>query len=429
VICRSFCIAVIALSVGACAYHVPRLPEAKKVPKHFYTAKDRQRALGEAKLFEPRDSRTMDIIAGPPDSSNRFKLPFNAEVFCRFTSDPKKSGQTPKYDCLIERVVDPATGSEQTLADYPDLKKGRDKVKVKFGANNGETYAEVAGTRLLWLLGFYADAMYPVRVVCADCPEDASAETGVPASRRFPHAVIERRTAGRRMYEYGAGKHQGWAWKELDKYATASVAHRDALKLVSAFIVHGDNKAPQQRLVCDDVTVDTTVQPYATTCGASRAYVQDLGASFGNGGLWTSNETAKMNLEAWRNTPVWRRVGEPSHSDGSSNVRCVANLPNALSAIVPSPTNQWRWTTGLRHPVISEEGRRLLAQRLALLSDSQIATIFLAARVDEAPPHRLPEGANSAAEVIQEWVDVFSEKRNAIEEGACQWNSISDSNT
>ena len=48
---------------------------------------------------------------------------------------------------------------------------------MKYGRYNGEVYAEVAATRLLWALGFPADRNYPVRVVCAGCSED-------PARRR-----------------------------------------------------------------------------------------------------------------------------------------------------------------------------------------------------------------------------------------------------
>ncbi len=405
-------------------------PEGPPFKKRFYTPEDRNQAIGSATIYEPRDPRTLDVMAGPPDSEERFELPWNAEVRCIFEPDPDKSGQTPKFDCLVQEVVDRGTGRVQTLDDYPDLDKDRDKVKVKFEADNGEVYSEVAGTRLLWLLGFHADAMYPVRVVCEDCPEDPATETGPRATRQYRHAVIERKTPGKRMYEYRRDKHQGWSWKELDAHTRAPIAHQDALKLVAAFLVHGDNKAPQQRLVCDDVSVDGSVKPYPrTTCGASRVYIQDLGGSFGSGGLFTSNETAKMNLEEWRDTPVWRRVGRPSRDDGSSDVACVANLPNALSAILPASTNGWRWTTGLRHPEIGEEGRRLLAERLALLSDAQIEAIFRAARVDEAPPHRLPAGANDSDQVIQMWVDVFRQKRKEIQEGACRWNEQPDSAT
>jgi len=44
-------------------------------------------------------------------------------------------------------------------------------VRVKYGKDTHEVYSEVAATRLLWALGFYADEMYPVRLKCLQCPE------------------------------------------------------------------------------------------------------------------------------------------------------------------------------------------------------------------------------------------------------------------
>lgn len=36
---------------------------------------------------------------------------------------------------------------------------------------------------------------------------------------------------------------------------------KDGLKLMAAFVSHSDNKPPQQRVVCDDVHVDTSTHP------------------------------------------------------------------------------------------------------------------------------------------------------------------------
>lgn len=416
-------LSLLAVSAAGCI-HGPVMPG--EPDDRFYNPEDRLQAISEAQILEPRDPGTLDAKAGPPDPEGRFRFPFDAWVYCTFEADPDKSGKTPKFDCRIDRVVDPETGEVQTADDLPK----KDVVKVKMGADNGEVYAEVAGTRLLWLLGFHADAMYPVHVVCRGCPEDATAETGPTATRAFWHASIERKTPGKRMYEERKGKDQGWSWKELEQSSRAPLAHREALKLLAAFVVHGDNKPAQQRLVCDGVEVDASVRPYRTTCKASRVYIQDLGGTFGGGGLLTRNATAKMNLERWRNTSVWRRVGKPTRPDGSSDVECKANLPNALSAILPIPSNGWTGWGGLRHPAIGEEGRRLLAERLALLSDEQIAAIFRAARVEEAPSNRLPPGLTSdeGDEIIRAWVDVFREKRNEIEKGACRWKGTHDTN-
>src|SRR6476661_3654972 len=71
-----------------------------------------------AQVWRPGDVAAKDLAAGP-----------------------KEPGATPKFACRL-----------------PD----GDEVKVKYGRENGEVYAEVAASRLLWALGFGADRVYPV---------------------------------------------------------------------------------------------------------------------------------------------------------------------------------------------------------------------------------------------------------------------------
>ena len=69
---------------------------------------------------------------------------FDAMVACAFSyPDKPLTGVTPKFEC--------------------DVVPG-DVVKVKYGENNGEVFAEVVASRLFWALGFHRDRMYPVRV-------------------------------------------------------------------------------------------------------------------------------------------------------------------------------------------------------------------------------------------------------------------------
>src|SRR5262249_36734368 len=140
-------------------------------------------------------------------------------------------GRSPKFTCAID---------------------GTDKVKVKYGRQNGEVYAEVAATRLLWALGFPADHMYPVRVICRSCPSHLG---GIPVRARDTYEVdtasVERKVGG---HEVSLATREGWTWPELDlideNAGGAPVAHRDALKLLAAMIQHTDSKSEQQRLLC-----------------------------------------------------------------------------------------------------------------------------------------------------------------------------------
>jgi hypothetical protein len=124
-------------------------------------------------------------------------------------------------------------------------------VKVKFGGANGEVYAEVAASRLLWALGFGADRMYPVRVICRGCPAEFGGVEQADGTRLFEPAVIERKMPG----DNGPAP-DGWSWQELEavdeKAGGATLAQRDALKLLAVFIQHTDSKPEQQRLICLD---------------------------------------------------------------------------------------------------------------------------------------------------------------------------------
>src|SRR5260370_28522802 len=97
------------------------------------------------------------------------------------------------------------------------------------------------------------------------------------------------------MYEEGKSD-QGWSWKELDENNGRPNSEKDGLKLLGAFVQHSDNKPQQQRLVCNGLKVDQTTHPFTTTCEQSKMIIQDVGATFGGGGMFTGNSRAKMNL-------------------------------------------------------------------------------------------------------------------------------------
>src|SRR4030095_14177050 len=135
--------------------------------------------IARSQVWMPTDVATMDIKTGP---AAKDAFPFLATVQCEYLKK-QLSGKSPKFACTIA----------------PD-----DEVKVKFGGANGEVYAEVAATRLLWALGFGADRMYPVKVLCRGCPADA---VGTDV------AAIERKMDGT---EIESDIETGWAWRELD---------------------------------------------------------------------------------------------------------------------------------------------------------------------------------------------------------------------
>jgi len=334
---------------------------------------DRAAVIARAQVWEATDIPAMDLKTGPT-GEKAFK--FFEAVTCKYDSK-KLAGRTPKFACLIE----------------PD-----DELKVKYGGSNGEVYAEVAATRLLWALGFGADRQYPVKIVCRGCPTEVGGIIRSPQETVVDPATIERKMPGAPFEPNDI-----WKWDELDRVderaGGAPRAHRDALKLLAVFLQHSDNKAEQQRLICRDQPKDKANRKTAArgngqmACEHPFMYVHDVGVTFGRANKLNQNATGSMNLVEWSHTPVWK-----------DTAGCVGNLPKSM-------------TGTLFDPPISEEGRRFLADLLAQLSDAQLRAMFEAARVQLRL--RNPTDLSSGFPTVDEWVAAFKMKREQIVNRRC----------
>jgi hypothetical protein len=370
--CRRVTIVSVALFAGACATGRFGPPTTTPVPEGKHTLKnlsvnERDATLQRARVWQPIDTRSLDLAAGPPLPS---ALRIGGELTCKFVFPEKPlNGSTPKFRCEVR----------------PD-----DVVKVKYGKNNGEVYAEIAASRLFWALGFKADRMYPARVTCQGCPGDPYAASkadwhlGKPeevGQRVFDPTAIERPAPGSAIDVPGF---EGWAWPELDKVdpraGGASRAEVDAFKLLAVFVQHSDSKPEQQELLCAPGGVKRD-RAGNETCLSPWLVVKDLGVTFGKA---TALNTSTMNLDDWSGAGIWR--------EGAS---CVGDLPRSL-------------TGSLENPRISEAGRAFLASRLLLLDDRQIGDLFRAAR------------AERRGGTIDDWVRVFKRKRDEIVKARCE---------
>lgn len=368
---RWVAIASFALIAEACATGrfgpapSTRVPEGKRTLKNL-SVNEREATLQRAKVWQPIDTRSLDLAAGPPlPSAQRI----SEELACRFVFPEKPlTGNTPKFLCEAR----------------PD-----DVVKVKYGEKNGEVYAEIAASRLFWALGFKVDRMYPARVRCEGCPTDPFAasktdwHTGKPGDVGryvFDPAAVERPLPGSAIEVPGF---EGWAWPELDKVnpraGGAPRAHVDALTLLAVFVQHSDTKPEQQDLMCAPGGVKRDRAGHET-CTAPWLVVKDLGTTFGKA---TALNSSKMDLDDWSGARMWRE-GTP----------CVGDLSRSL-------------TGSLEHPRISEAGRAFLASRLLLLGDRQIRDLFRAAMAERR------DGT------IDDWVRVFKRKRDEIVKARC----------
>jgi len=380
-----------------------------KVEKAFYTEADRLTAFRGATIYVARPVADADILSGPPQAANQFQFHYGDKIICDFHKPGKDmGGKTPKFECKITRV-ESADGTVQTLTPTMD----ESAIKVKYGNDDNEIYAEVASTRLLWALGYLVDAWYPVHVECHNCPADPESGSGAAGTRSFTAATVVRKFDGDKMYVV-PNSDQGWSWKELDEASGRPTYERDSLKLMAAFIQHSDNKPPQQRLVCHGVDVNQTKTPFKTTCKEAFLIVQDVGATLGGGGWFTSNDAAKMNLDEWTGVHLWKTAGTPAMKEADCPV-CEARLRNSLTG-----------TDGLSDPTISEEGRRMAAGLLCQLSDSQIENVFRESRVADMPKYHESDGSFrpglSEATILSQWVTAFKAKREDLANARCKWN-------
>ena len=340
--------------VGACG---PK-KDPNVSPAHHLASDDRLDAIRRAEVWLPTDVASMDVRTGPKEPGAF--APF-AELTCDFT--PKDlSGNSPKFACVMA----------------PD-----DELKVKYGKANGEVYAEVAASRLLWALGFGADRMYPVKVRCHGCPTDPAKDVKDPQPEvLFDPAAVERKMPGTTLEKK---PDSGWSWVELNEIADNAPpemkAHRDALKLIAVMLQHTDTKPQQQRLICLPGSGEVTT---AADCKQPFMMINDLGVTFGKATLLNRNAPSSVNFDNWSKEPVWKDVKS-----------CVGNLSTSL-------------TGTLDNPVISEAGRKFLADLLAQLTDVQLHDLFETARFDLR-----------SESTIDDWVAVFKAKRAEITSATC----------
>ena len=355
-------VAAVFTACTACGY---RGWSAKKSVAHV-SSKTRLDDIRHAQVWEATNIPAMDLKAGPPGQG---AFAPGAAVNCKYEKKDV-AGNSPKFTCVIP----------------PD-----DEVKVKYGRDNGEVYAEVAATRLFWALGFPVDRMYPVRVVCDGCPPgvEHTRDEGRP-ELIFDPASIERKFKGRTLE---TGPESGWSWADLDKVDEAAGgaprAQRDALKLLAVFVQHTDNKPAQQRLVCVD---DAKSQDEHASCAHPVMMVNDLGQTFGRSNLFNRDPVGSVNIEQWSAAHVW--------SDKSDNKACIGDLP-------PSQTGS------LDYPRIGESGRKFLSDLLMQVSDAQLRDLFEVARFSQR------KGGASRPATVDEWMDAFKKKRGEIASRTC----------
>jgi hypothetical protein len=365
-------VACCAASAGACILH--------HSSSHATSKSNRREAIRHAQVWTETDVASRDLKAGP-QGPGAFKP--GETVTCDYQA-LEVNGRSPKFMCAVSGTPS-------------------DVLKVKYGRGNAEVYGEMLSSRLLWALGFGADRMYAVRIICRGCPVTVEGGTTMPSGERlFDPATVERKAAGREIETFA---NQGWGWPDLDrvdpKAGGAPIAHRDALKLLAVIIQHSDSKPEQQRLVCLDEG-PAPANGADVPCAHSFMMIQDVGLTFGRTDILFHKENY-VNVDRWAGTTVW--------ATGLSG--CVGNLYKPLLGT-------------LERPPISEPGRQFLANLLAQLRDEQIRDLFTSARMELRSRKPAGDSDLGGADVhpgdprlIDDWVAAFKQKRQQVTDQRC----------
>jgi hypothetical protein len=360
---------ITAVTVGAAGWVLnaaehrtapPLTRPALERPQIEVDARARRALLTRAQVRLTSAAPAVDISANPADPRGTL----SAEVVeCQFLARAP-SGTTPKFDCV--------------LADG-------EVVKVKYG-RNPELHAEAATTHLLTALGYPADHIFFVPTIrCYGCPRypffamRLLSAAGM-ADRFPPHGWTGAYTdfqwpAVERRFESPAvvsGDEEGWGWWELkhvDPAQGASRADVDALRLLAVFLAHWDNKAENQRIVCD-----------TDDCRTPFLMLQDVGSTFG---------PSKVNLARWRSAPIWL--------DRAQCRVTMRSLPYAGATF--------------SDVTVTEGGRASVLRGLARLTPAQVRGLFQGARFPEF------HSATSDERDLDAWSAAFAERVQEIAAG------------
>ena len=412
----------IKTSLLACVFLLSTTTEAAKI---LVSTEERDEAISSALVWkDPGAIGTKDLAIG-----NGKKFQNDQTVDCTFFDGFYKeladTGKTDKFWC--------ATNDKDPL---------KSKIKIRYGSDNGEVFAEVIASRLFWALGFFADDVYPVHVNCYNCPNEPwkflnylafakgeSSHKRPPIDMRssqgrreaiekaiayvqddqrqrlargesyktvYSPALTESKYNAEAIEPVNARTAEGVGLDELAKInqakGGATKAEIDALKLLVAFVKHGDSKPSNQRLACPKDQIETLANG-KTKCKQAHFVMHDLGATFGTGayeilGISAGiSQDSKMSFEAWKSLPVWK-----------NKATCQAEIGDALNGT-------------LKNPIISEAGRSFLANLLSQITDDQIVDLFKAAKVE------LRKGLAQGS--LSEWVELFKQKRSDIINTRC----------
>jgi len=334
-----------------------------------------------------------------------------------------RKGETIRVDD-VKVVVENDKSGEKSASLYPrnddknehEIKADRFKIKYlkpPYPDHNprfNEVFTAVATTRIMWLLGFPADHVYPAGAAnCVGCSDDpfgrklADNKASIKdAPANFKVVNAERELPWDQINAQDDGT---WSWTDAAKfYSDGEWTHQqkveyDAYRLALG-LIHYYNALPQQnRLDCAEW--EPEVAGHSKVCRKPMIYVHDLGSTFGKkrSGLDLFGTNPRGIFEAYEPQTVFLDPG---------NCELRATL--------------------LGEKQVLKEAQDLMIQRLARLDRETVKSIFRVARfnmMDQKQVKRLrAAGSQNVDEAaLDEWTNVFLKRIEEVRAaGNCKPN-------
>ncbi len=326
---------------------------------------------------------------------------------------------SPKGDIIhldtVKVVIDDGKTGEKSASLYAGNDANNehpikvDHFKVKYlkppfpnhDTRYNEVFTEVAASRIMWVLGFPADHVYPVgSAACIGCSADPfgnNLKENKASLKDVP--VVFKVVSAERETPWDAidpGGDETWSWSDAAKFYTDGTwTHQqkveyDAYRLALGLFHYHNAIAQQNRVACAEWAPKAAGQP--RVCQRPMIFVQDLGSTFGKakGGLDVFGTNPRGSFSDWESQTVFSNAG---------NCELRATMDGDKQVL--------------------KEAQDLMIQRLARLDAQTVKTIFRTARfqmMDQKQLRKLRESGSQNAEeaALDAWTNTFLKRIEEI---------------
>jgi hypothetical protein len=326
---------------------------------------------------------------------------------------------SPKGDIIhldtVKVVIDDGKTGEKSASLYAGNDANNehpmkvDHFKVKYlkppfpnhDTRYNEVFTEVAASRIMWVLGFPADHVYPVgSAACIGCSADPfgnNLKENKASLKDVP--VVFKVVSAERETPWDAIDPEGdetWSWGDAAKFYTDGTwTHQqkveyDAYRLALGLFYYHNAIAQQNRVACAGWAPKAVGQP--KVCQRPMIFVQDLGSTFGKakGGLEVFGTNPRGSFSDWESQTVFSNAG---------NCELRATMDGDKQVL--------------------KEAQDLMIERLARLDAPTVKTIFRTARfqmMDQKQLRKLRESGSQNAEeaALDAWTNTFLKRIEEI---------------